>query len=906
MPASKGPNVPDSAPAAATPPSESPRQGDLAPITDALASVWGVRGRVRRLPGERDHNLAVESTDGRRYVLKIAPAAENRAALEAQAKAIQHLEVAGHASEAALPVPTLIPTTSGSRLGAVAIAGEIRYGRLLRWLEGTLLADLRPHRPAWMHALGRTLGAIDRRLSSLEPSAFERSFRWDLRQGRAFVARHQSEIRDSPQRRLVRELVARFDAQTAPRLASLPVGVIHGDANDYNVLVDQHEPSEGPFAPISGIIDFGDMSTSWLAAEPAIACAYAMMDDPAPAACALSLLDGYDSERTLSDAERQAIPGLIAMRLLTSVTSAALGLKHDPDNDYLQISVRPAWSLIERMAASGEDSLWCAIALGLAPAGPAGLSASPPQPPADPKPAIDTALPSGPPAASAACAGPDSAPATNAPDAPDVPNVPGMPDAPDIPDMANLPDTPAPPHAADTLAATDAATALRPATTPVPPLEPAPASPMTRDLLARRRSTLGRSLSVAYDRPLTILRGAGAWLYDETGRPFLDCVNNVCHVGHAHPRVVDAGRRQMAVLNTNTRYLHPLVLDYADRLTATLPSPLDTCFFVNSGSEANELALRLLRVATGQRGMVAVATGYHGSTAATIDVSSYKFNARGGLGRPVDTELIPLPDTYRGDAASDPCDAAHTLAAIDRLESAGAGLAGFIGETMPGCGGQIVPPAGWLAGVHDAVRSRDGFTIADEVQTGFGRVGSHFWSFETQSVQPDVVTMGKPIGNGHPMAAVVTTRALADAFDNGMEYFSTFGGNPVSCAIGLAVLDVIHDEGLQANAAAMGTRFREGFEALMRRFPTIGDVRGAGLFLGVELVHDRDARRPHPALAHAIVNHARESGVLLSVDGPAHNVLKIKPPLVIGAEEVDLAIDAIERAFEACGPMRRD
>ncbi len=399
------------------------------------------------------------------------------------------------------------------------------------------------------------------------------------------------------------------------------------------------------------------------------------------------------------------------------------------------------------------------------------------------------------------------------------------------------------------------------------------------------------------------MRGCGAYLYDEDGRAYLDTVNNVAHVGHNHPRVVRAGQAQMAVLNTNTRYLHEHVARYAERLCATLPQPLSVCYFVCSGSEANELALRLARAFTGRRDLIVVDAAYHGNTGGLIEISPYKHAGPGGSGAPPHVHVVPMPDTYRGAHRRDDPRAGEKYAeavreAVAQAAAGGRGAAAFIAESIQSCGGQIVLPDGYLTAAYHHVRQAGGVCIADEVQVGFGRVGTHFWAFETQGVVPDIVTLGKPMGNGHPLAAVVTTPEIAAAFDNGMEYFNTFGGNPVSCAVGLAVLDVITDEQLQANALRVGGYLLEQMLRLMDRHALIGDVRGLGLFIGVELVLDRATLAPAGAEAGRIVNRMREHGVLMSTDGPFYNVLKIKPPLVFSQADADLLVRTLDQVLE--------
>lgn len=431
-----------------------------------------------------------------------------------------------------------------------------------------------------------------------------------------------------------------------------------------------------------------------------------------------------------------------------------------------------------------------------------------------------------------------------------------------------------------------------------------PADSMSKEhILLSRKQHIGPSLSISYRQPLEIVRGSMQYLYSEDGRAYLDAVNNVSHVGHCHPHVVKAAQEQMAVLNTNTRYLHETLVRYAERLCATLPEPLRVCYFVCSGSEANELALRLARAHTGQRDLVVVDVAYYGNTSALIDISPYKFNGPGGAGKPPHVQVVPMPDTYRGKFKQDDPQAGKKYAryveeAIGHIQEQQRNVAAFICESLLGCGGQIMLPPHYLQEAFRHTRTAGGVCIADEVQTGFGRVGTHFWAFETQGVVPDIVTMGKPIGNGHPLAAVVTTPAIAASFTNGMEYFNTFGGNPVSCAIGMAVLDVIEQEQLQANALDVGSHLLHELRALMDRRPLIGDVRGLGLFVGIELVGDRETLTPAPEQAAYVANRMRDHGILLSTDGPFHNVLKIKPPLVFTRQNADELVNALDMILD--------
>jgi len=404
---------------------------------------------------------------------------------------------------------------------------------------------------------------------------------------------------------------------------------------------------------------------------------------------------------------------------------------------------------------------------------------------------------------------------------------------------------------------------------------------MTRidSLVEQRLRALGRNLSIAYEKPLNIVRGEMQYLYDDEGRRYLDAYNNVAHVGHCHPKVVAAGQQQMALLNTNTRYLSDLIVRYAEKLTATLPEPLSVCYFVNSGSEANELALRLARAHTNASDLIVLDHAYHGNTTTLIDISPYKHDGPGGKGPPAWVHKAPLPSSEHS---------AHDV--IDIIASLTAPLCGFIAESMPSVAGQIVLPDGYLARVYDAVRAAGGVCIADEVQTGYGRIGTHFWAFEKYAVVPDVVVLGKPIGNGHPIGAVITTRAIAESFANGMEFFSTFGGNNVSCAIGLKVLEVVQEENLQTHALQVGERLLKGLRELQQQHDLIRDVRGSGLFLGVELIRNGT---PATDEANRIANRMREHAILLGTDGPFHNVLKIRPPMPFSEADADLLISTL-------------
>ncbi len=423
-----------------------------------------------------------------------------------------------------------------------------------------------------------------------------------------------------------------------------------------------------------------------------------------------------------------------------------------------------------------------------------------------------------------------------------------------------------------------------------------------KKLIDYRKKHLGKNLSLSYRTPLHMVRGMQQYLIDATGRRYLDTVNNVAHVGHEHPRVVKAGQQQMAVLNTNTRYLHKNIIQFAEAIIETMPAELNVVYVVNSGSEANELALRIAKNYTQQKDMVVVETGYHGNTNACVEISSYKFDGPGGKGAADHIHVVPMPDTFRGTHRNANTAgkeyAGYIKNSLTEIQSKGKNVAAFICESVLSCGGQIELPQNYLRNSYELIRKAGGVCIADEVQTGCGRAGNHFWAFQEHDVVPDIVTIGKPIGNGHPLGVVVTTQKMADAFKNGMEYFNTFGGNPVSTAIGVEVLNIIKEEGLQKNAAITGQYLKDGLHDLMKKYPVIGDVRGPGLFLGIELIDDLEILTPATKKASYLANRMRELGILMSTDGPYENVLKIKPPIIFNRKDSDFLLETLDRVFQ--------
>ena len=422
-------------------------------------------------------------------------------------------------------------------------------------------------------------------------------------------------------------------------------------------------------------------------------------------------------------------------------------------------------------------------------------------------------------------------------------------------------------------------------------------------MIERRQKLLGTAYKLFYDEPVHIVRGEGAWLYDASGRRYLDMYNNVPHVGHCHPHVVEAMTRQIETLNTHTRYLHENILDYAERLTGKFEDELDVAMFCCSGSEANELAMRIARTHTGGTGFICTRFAYHGNTKATYEITTSDIP---------DDQLpgyiatVPVPDTYRGlytgnDAGA--AYAAHVHEAIDVLQGRGVKLAAFIIDTIASSGGVISPPPGYLSTVADIVGEAGGLFIADEVQPGFARTGTNFWGYQADGFVPDIVTLGKPMGNGHPLSGIVTRADVVSEFAAAGRYFNTFGGNPVSCAAGLAVLDVIEQENLQENAREVGQYLVDGLWQLADRHEIIGDIRGTGFFLGLELVEDRRSKTPATALTKRVVNDLRDRGLLTGSIGPDANILKLRCPMVFSHGNADYALEIIDDSLAANGAL---
>ncbi len=423
--------------------------------------------------------------------------------------------------------------------------------------------------------------------------------------------------------------------------------------------------------------------------------------------------------------------------------------------------------------------------------------------------------------------------------------------------------------------------------------------PRAEEVLVARQTHLSAGQYHFYTKPLMLVEASMQYCFDDKAKMYVDCYSNVCHIGHCHPHFVNACSTAMQNIISNTRYLHPTIVRYAEKLKSKLPPALSVCYFVNSGSEANDLAMRLARIHTGRKAIGCLEYAYHGTTSACTGISTslstgttkgtqdYKYNCR-------DVFVAPVPDPYRGKyRSSDPrCGEKYAEDLEGLIAGVSGGIAGFIHESVQGVGGQVVYPQDYLRRAYESVRRAGGVCIADEVQTGFGRTGTHFWAFEAQGVVPDILTLGKPIGNGFPLGAVITTREIARSFD-GVQYFNTNGGNPVACAAGLAVLEIIERDRLQENALSVSMYLMGKLQGLKAKYPLIGDVRGVGLFIGIELVRDRETLEPAKEETALVMERCRDMGLLVGKGGAHNNVIRIKPPLCFNMEDADFVASVL-------------
>lgn len=956
-----------------------------------LQRQYGLAGVLHELGSHQDRNFRVDAPDGRRFVLKIARHGLSRLALEAENAAMLRAAGAGLPFEVPIPQPAL----DGTQIAHGATSAGVEHDlRLVTYIDGEPLDRAGHLAPVVLRAHGAMAARMARALEGFDHRGLDRVLQWDIAHARSVVAALAPFVADAPRRGLAESAVDRAVAALMPLEPALRVRVVHQDVTDLNTVARRDRA--GLPMPI-GLIDFGDLSRTWLGAELAVTIAADVVHDlDRPLQAAREIARGFQPLLPLEEHELAAVWPMVVARSAAVAVSGDQQAALEPDNAYVLATRDEEWAALETVAAVpfalAESVLREAAGLGpahrvLLPSG----AVPPVEVPADrvrvldlsPQSAVlpgsatgdagvidelvaairadggiavgrwgEARLTDAEPDASIEAATvhlgldlfldagmPVRAPvdgvvrrapagimigadgfdvrldgvAATVPDetavacGDEIGLVAGRgPD--DLPALLHVQliavcGLEAPRRAVPSLAA--AWQALCPAPTALVGLDPALVVAPRDDppaLLARRDAVLAGVQEHYFEAPPRIERGWRHYLVDTGGRAYIDVVNNVSVVGHAHPAVEAAITAQLRRLNTNSRFLYGSMVEFAEALVARFPDPLDTVFLVNTGSEANELALRLARTVTGSADVLAVRGAYHGWTSAADAVTtSHADNPNAAGTRPAWVHLVEAPNTYRGrhrgpDAGDRYADDVRVVVA--RLAAEGRRPAAFIAEPLFGNAGGVVLPDGYLAQAYAAVRSSGGLAIADEVQVGYGRLGAHQWAFEQQGVVPDVVTVAKAAGNGMAVGAVVTTRAIADAFAAEGSFFSSTGGSPVGCAAGLAVLETIDREALQANALAVGGRLKVGLEQVAARHPIIGAVHGMGLYLGVELVRDRETLEPATEEALAICERMLDLGVIIQPTGDASNVLKVKPPLCITRESADVVVEALGRTLD--------
>ncbi len=971
---------------------------------------------VKELPGERDRNYLAKDKIGDLYVLKISNASEELDYLEIQNQALEcTAKLLDHGR-----TPIVIPDLNGESLSRTLSPSKISYwARLVKFVDGIPMAQYKPHTKEFLNDLGVMCGTITKALQDIPIQNQKRRHLWEMHNAKETLQHYIKWIDDRKLRDLVSHYLDSYNDLLTPLEKVLRYGWIHNDCNDYNVMVIPNLNGNHSL----GLIDFGDMTHSYIVAEPAVACAYAMLNKKDPLQAAVHLINGFHKKFPLEEKELEILYPMILIRLCLSITLGAFQQHKEPENEYLGISQEPVRKLLENLQNHNvnfahhlfrsacfyepskksfefrewqkkpeinfhsllKDSLTRKNTIVLDLSTGSSLSAKFQWMSVEEQQnyldlllkekkvmyavgkysevrsiysaeqfshnslegeenrtihlGIDIFAKEG------TCIyvpfdgvvhllndnrghldyGPTVILKHKPSDGPLFYSLfghlgrsclknlnigqlveRGMP----LAEIGNSKENGGwIPHVHFQIildlfdsngnfpgVALPSQQKVWKSICPDPRIMLGLSKGSTakeinyKELLKRRSNVFGPSMSLNYKNPLIILKGQGQSLIDHKGQFYLDCVNNVAHVGHSHPSISKALNNQSYVLNTNTRYLNNINIEYAERLCDLFPNPLDTCFLVCSGSEANELALRLAFTFSGQKDVIVLEEGYHGNTIANIDISPYKHNGPGGKGPPEWVHEIPMPDIYRG-IYRDPktagklySDKVHLI--CEKLSKLGRKPATFISESILGCGGHVPLPDEFLKKSYRHMRKYGGLCIADEIQVGFGRTGKHMWAFEFQGVVPDIVTLGKPMGNGHPLGAVITTKAIAETFANGMEYFNTFGGSQVSSAVGMAVLDVIEKEKLMQNSFENGRLLKRNLEELKKTFPLIGDVRGEGYFLGLELVLDQETKEPAPLHAKYVVERMKSLRILLSTEGPGNNVIKFKPPMVFNQKDL--------------------
>ena len=942
-----------------------------------LRSNYGLSGDLRPLGSHQDLNYRVDSERGR-FVLKICHGDYAIEELQAQHAALKAL--AGHG---AVKVPAVIAASNGQDLLTLEVAGQTVHVRLLEYIDGQSLTQLKHLTPDLVTGLGRLCAQMNLALAAFDHPGLERTLQWDARHAPALIDHLLPVIQDDRRRQLIAEVAQQAERRLLPLKASLPVQAIHMDITDDNVVWQRDTQRQWQ---MQGVIDFGDLVRTWRITDLSVTCAALLHHADGDPFFILPAIQAYHSANPLQREELLALWPLIVTRAAVLVLSGEQQVAIDPDNQYSRANLEHEWEIFNVAHSVPLELMEAAI-----------LSAAGHRPPSIANEGFAPLLPT--------LVGRDFAlidlgvlsphfEAGNWEQAgidqrllSEAAAVHGLAASRygqyrlsrTRPDSAVEPDT-YPLHVElhvpqgtplespfagmvhkdpDGLLRLDGpqlsvrlwgvASSLLPGAALVkgqiigevagplrvqlcrgahlnPPLFcspsraqawqalcPSPAALLglacdaepeidAEALLARRDASFARSQKHYYVDPPRIERGWRNHLIDMQGRSYLDMLNNVAVLGHGHPRMAAVAARQWSLLNTNSRFHYAAIAEFSERLLALAPSNMDRVFLVNSGTEANDLAIRLAWAYSGGRDMLSVLEAYHGwSVAADAVSTSIADNPQALSSRPDWVHPVTAPNTYRGefrgvDSAPDYVRSVeHNLAKIAEQKRQ---LAGFICEPVYGNAGGIALPPGYLKQVYAMVRERGGVCIADEVQVGYGRMGEFFWGFEEQGVVPDIITMAKGMGNGQPLGAVITRREIAEALEAEGYFFSSAGGSPVSCRIGMAVLDVMEEENLWENARVVGGHFKARLEALIDQYPLVGAVHGSGFYLGVELIRNRDTLEPATEETTALCNRLRELGIFMQPTGDYLNILKIKPPMVTSRQSVDFFVDMLAKVLE--------
>ena len=985
---------------------------NLKEASHLLKINYNIKGVLTELPGEVDLNYKVE-TNHNVYVFKITKNLEDVEFIDFQNQLLSHLN--GQNS------PKVINDINGSHNVILKSKnGEKTCLRLLTWIFGRVWSSVNPNTDELRLSLGEKCGTLTKSLQKFDHRFAHREFEWDI--AKSIWVEKYLDLFKQEEKKIISNFLKTFK-KNYNNYNRLRKGVVHNDANDNNIIVDEDNLNPR----VLSLIDFGDAIHTQIINDVAIACAYGIMNFSDPLQASISIIKGYNSKFKLQEKELSFLYNLVAMRLIVSVTKSAINKSKNSSNQYLWISEKPAWDLLKKWIKVDSEFAYFQFreACGYLPH-PNYENFS--KWSSTQKSIIKSVFPT------------INKNTIYNLDLSVSSNWIGRKEEFNDLDHFQFKIDQIQKIQPDKIIAggyleprvlytsnnykKEGNVGLEkrclhlgvdfwvPYKTPIHAFIDGTVEMMTNEkgektygvmlilkheienlvfytlyghlsfktfkkfkkgdkikrgdnigwigdsnengnwvphlhfqillsllnfkndfpgvvyysqkntwkflcpdpnlliksknldfletknyqkVLNDRKKYLGKGMSLQYNDPLHIVRGEGVFLIDQNGRYFMDMVNNVAHVGHENYNVVKAGQLQMAQLNTNTRYINQNIINLAKRITSTLPSDLCVVHFVNSGSEAVELAIRMIKTVTGSNQILASQYGYHGNTNSCIDISSYKFDGKGGKGKPENTFIFPIPDSFRGKYRGRNTTSNYVLEIkkqIQKIHDQKKRLGGIIIEPIISCGGQIELPKGFLARAFDEVRKSSGLCVVDEVQTGCGRVGSHFWGFQLHNVIPDIITIGKPLGNGHPVAAVVCTKKVAEAFNNGMEFFNTFGGNPVSCSIADEVLKIVSDENLQENALLIGNYLKNKLEKLLKSYPFLACIRGQGLFLGIELV-DKNLK-PLPEKADYLINRLKYFGILLSTDGPNKNVIKIKPPLVFSIQNANFFLKYFE------------